>query len=103
MELYTLEITTEEYNDISSDLKDWVICKKDKNYSIDNLITFLAASESRTQVGFAGFPGFAKYENHTYTNNTDEVFKITYIQESCLGLNKDYCVLGIKKLVVKED
>lgn len=100
MELYKLEITPEEYNDISSGLKDGVICKKDQNYSIDNLITFLAAYESHTQVGFAGF---AKDANHTYTNNTDEVFKITYIQENCLGLNKDYCILGLKKLVVKED
>lgn len=97
MELYKLEITTEEYNDISSGLKDWVICKKDKNYSIDDLITFLAIYESQTQVGFA------KYKTHTYTNNTDEVFKITYIQENCSGLNKDYCILGIKKLVIKED
>lgn len=34
MELYKLEITTEEYNDILSGMKDWVICKKDKNYSM---------------------------------------------------------------------
>ena len=97
MELYKLEITTEKYNDISSGMKDWVICKKDKNYSIDDLITFLTTYESRTQVGFA------KYETHTYTNNTDEVFKITYIQENCNGLHKDYCILGIRKLVIKED
>ena len=96
MELYKLEITTEEYNDISSGLKDWVLCKKDKNYSTDNLITFLTTYESHTQVGWG------KYENHTYTNNTDEVFKITYVQENCKGLGKDYCILGIKKLEVKE-
>lgn len=97
MKLYKLEITTEEYNDISSGLKDWVLCKKDKNYSTDNLVTFLTTYESRTQVGWD------KYETHTYTNNTDEVFKITYVQENCNGLDKNYCILGIKKLVVKED
>ena len=41
MELYKLEITTEEYNDILSGMKDWVICKRDKNYSTDDLVTFL--------------------------------------------------------------
>lgn len=95
MELYKLVITAEEYNDISSGIKDWVIYKKDKNYSIDNLITFLTTHESQTQVGFA------KYETRTYTNNTDEVFKITYIQENCNRLNKDYCILGIKKLEIR--
>lgn len=97
MELYKIEITTEEYNDISSGMKDWVICKKDKNYSTDNLITFLTTYESRTQVGWG------KYENHTYTNNTDEVFKVVYVQENVLGLKDNYCILGIKKLVLKED
>lgn len=97
MELYKLEITTEEYNDISLGLKDWVLCKKDKNYSTDNLVTFLATYEGRTQVGWN------KYENHTYTNNTDEVFKITYVQENCHGLSKDYCILGIKKLKIEEE
>lgn len=95
MELYKLKITTEEYNDILSGMKDRVSYKKDKNYSIDDLITFLTTYESQTQVGFA------KYEAHTYTNNTDEVFKITYVQENCNRLNKDYCILGIKKLEVR--
>lgn len=96
MELYKVEITTEEYNDISSGLKNWVICKKDKNYSTDDLVTFLTTYESHTQVGFA------KYENHTYTNNTDEVFKIIYIQENGF-ISKDHCILGLKKLVIRED
>ena len=55
MELYKLEITTEEYNDISLGLKDWVICKKDKNYSTDNLVTFLTTYESRTQVSWTKY------------------------------------------------
>lgn len=97
MELYKLEVTAEEYNDISSGLKDWVVRKKDKNYSTDDLVTFIVTYDSRTQVGWN------KYENHTYTRNTDEVFKIIYVQENSNGPYKEYCILGLKKLVVKED
>lgn len=81
MKLHILKIETCYFNDILSKRKTFEIRKNDRDYQLGDLIHFV------------------HYNGDEFINST-EVFKITYILKdvSEYGLDKDYCILGIKEL-----
>lgn len=104
MKLHELKIKHEYLVDITLGLKTFEIRKNDRDYQVGDLIRFI-------DIGVVG----TIYVYHTKINSNtsngcdvdideDALYKIIYILKDVpqYGLDKDYCILGIKKLNIKE-
>lgn len=83
MKLHELKIKEDYFNAILKGDKTFELRKNDKNYQVSDLIHFIKTD------GLEYSSGYSKY-----------VYKITYILKDVpeYGLDKDYCILGIKKI-----
>lgn len=82
MKLHILKIRPCYFYYVHEGFKNFEIRKDDRGYEVGDLIHFVNVSG----------------EDYTYATNN--VFQITYILRDALefGLNKDYCILSLKKL-----
>lgn len=109
MKLHELKIKKEYFNKIIEERKTFELRKDDRNYQIGDLIHFVEVYEREVWVGpeplivcitkkISSKESTREFED--YENN---LFKIVYILRNVpeYGLDKDYCILGIKKLEVK--
>lgn len=84
MKLHTLKILPKYYVALVNGEKTFELRKNDRDYQVGDLITF------------------------TNTDGTPDkkriVFRITYILENVseYGLDDEYCILALKRLVIKE-
>lgn len=83
-EFHSLKINFRCYIDIISGIKTFELCKNDEDYQKGDVICFHVIMEDLTLL------------------HDDDLYQITYILKDVPGLDKDYCILGIKKLVIKE-
>ena len=92
MKLHELKIKEEYFNAILRGEKTFELRKNDRDYQVGDLIHFVDIDGNNHIIG-----------NPFY--NKKLVFQITYILQNVpqYGLDKDYCILAIKKLEIKED
>ena len=92
MKLHELKIKYEYLVEIALGNKTFELRKNDRGYQVGDLIHFIIADIKQRD----------KLDNGLYIGQ-DDLYKITYILKNVeqYGLDKDYCILGIKKLEVK--
>ena len=92
MKLHELKIRHDYLIDVSLGIKTFELRKNDRDYQVGDLIRFIDIS-----VG---------YTNNDIEPYIDEntLYRITYVLKNVekYGLDKDYCILAIKKLDIKE-
>ena len=84
MKLHELKIKDEYFKEVLRENKTFELRKNDRDYQVGDLIHF---------VDIDGNPSY----------NEKLVFQITYILQNVqeYGLDKDYCILAIKKLEIR--
>ena len=87
MKLHILKIKGEYFSEVLRGKKTFELRKNDRDYQVGDLIHFIDVDG---------------LEHYGYK---ELVYKITYILNNVpeYGLDKDYCILGIKKLEIKND
>lgn len=90
MKLHELKVKDEYFREVLRENKTFELRKNDRDYQVGDLIHFVDIEGSNHIIG-----------NPFYNKNL--VFQITYILKDVpqYGLDKDYCILGIKKLEIK--
>lgn len=106
MKLHELKIKDEYFNAIIESKKTFELRKNDRDYQVGDLIHFVEVYRDIMYIG--GIPAFDIVRQKTATKEYTREFKgyeknlfeITYILENVPehGLDKDYCILGIKKI-----
>lgn len=95
MKLHELKIKHEYLVDITRGLKTFELRKNDRDYQVGDLIRFI------------DIRSFDEYKGSVDCCNVyideDTLYRITYILKDVpeYGLDKDYCILGIKKLEIR--
>ena len=106
MKLHELKIKDEYFNAIIEGKKTFELRKNDRDYQVGDLIHFVEVYRDIMLIG--GIPAFDIVKNKTATKEYTREFKgyeknlfeITYILKNVpeYGLDKDYCILGVKKI-----
>ena len=92
MKLHELKIKHEYLVEIALGNKTFELRKNDRDYRVGDLIRFIDIKQSNSD----------KHDCDIYIDE-DTLYKITYILKDVpeYGLDKDYCILGIKKLEIR--
>lgn len=95
MKLHELKIKHEYLLAITTGFKTFELRKNDRDYRVGDLIHFI---EIKNRIIAVNEIGKTK-EIETYID-TNILYEITYILKDVpqYGLDKDYCILGIKKI-----
>ena len=90
MKLHELKIKHEYLVEVDRGRKTFELRKNDRDYQVGDLIRFIDVKQESTG------------DCDIYID-PDDLYKITYILKDVpqYGLDKDYCILGIKKLEIK--
>lgn len=95
MTLHELKILHEYLIDVSIGKKTFELRKNDRDYQVGDLIRFIDIREDDSTAN-----------KNQIEPNIDEntLYRITYVLKGVeqYGLDKDYCILAIKKLDIKE-
>lgn len=88
MKLHELKIKRKYFDAILEGKKTFELRKNDRDYQVGDLIWFIVVSD---------------YGSHDGLKH-GETYQITYILNNVpeYGLDKDYCILGIKRLKAEE-
>lgn len=103
MKLHELKIEHEYLIDVSLGRKTFELRKNDRDYQVGDLIRFIDIGCGRRDWILAHkFDLEPRIEPYIDKN---ALYKITYVLKNVeeYGLNKDYCILAIKKLNIKEE
>lgn len=108
MKLHELKIKHEYLVDVATGKKTFELRKNDRDYQVGDLIRFIELEEEEEKLG-----ALEELEksikqlsiNLKYKISPNDLYRIQYILKDVpqYGLDKDYCILGIKKLVFKEE
>ena len=92
MKLHELKIKEEYLLEVALGNKTFELRKNDRDYQVGDLIRFIDIRQSNSDGC-----------DYAYIDN-DALYKIIYVLKDVpeYGLDKDYCILGIKKLNIKE-
>ncbi len=92
MKLHELKIKHEYLIDVSLGIKTFELRYNDRDYQVGDLIRFIDIKEDDTKNNVEPY----------IDENT--LYRITYVLKDVekYGLDKDYCILAIKKLEIKE-
>ena len=95
MKLHTLKIQSVYYYEVDYGIKTFELRKNDRDYQVGDLIHFIDIREDDSTAN-----------KNKIEPNIDEntLYRITYVLKDVekYGLDKDYCILAIKKLDIKE-
>lgn len=95
MKLHELKILHEYLVDVDLGKKTFELRKNDRDYQVGDLIRFIDIREDDSIAN-----------KNQIEPNIDEntLYRITYVLKDVekYGLDKDYCILAIKKLNIKE-
>lgn len=95
MTLHELKILHEYLIDVSIGKKTFELRKNDRDYQVGDLIRFIDVREDDS----------ATNKNQIEPNiDENTLYRITYVLKDVdqYGLDRDYCILAIKKLDIKE-
>ena len=89
MKLHELKILNKYFDDVLIGKKTFELRKNDRDYQVGDLIHFIPAFENDIH----------NLDILRIINN-DNVYRITYVLKDVeyYGLDKEFCILGIKKL-----
>lgn len=89
MKIHELKIKADYASDVYFDRKKFELRKNDRDFQVGDLLKFKVVYHE---------------EIYWFTALEDRLYKITYILKDVpeYGLNKDYCILGITRLVEAE-
>ena len=92
MKLHELKIKHEYLIEVVMGRKTFELRKNDKDYQVGDLIRFIDIKQSNSN----------NRDCDIYIDE-DDLYKITYILKNVpqYGLDKDYCILAIKKLEIR--
>ena len=92
MKLHELKIKHEYLVDIARGVKTFELRKNDRDYQVGDLIRFIDIKQSDSD----------KCDCDIYIDK-DTLYKIIYILKDVpqYGLDKDYCILAIKKVEIR--
>ena len=90
MKLHELKILSDYYVNVLLGSKTFELRKNDRDYQVGDLIHFILVDKNNIE----------KSNLMDVIINRDNVYRITYVLKDVekYGLDKDYCILGIKKL-----
>lgn len=95
MKLHEIKILHEYLVDVDLGRKTFELRKNDRDYQVGDLIRFIDVREDDSTAN-----------KNQIEPNIDEnsLYRITYVLKDVekYGLDKDYCILAIKKLNIKE-
>ena len=99
MKLHELKILAEYYTEVLTGKKTFELRKNDRDYQVGDLIHFIPIVQKRVKNDQLADTEEIMCKMWLKSN---DVYKITYILKDVpqYGLDKDYCILGIKKLEV---
>ena len=107
MKLHELKIKEDYFNAILKGDKTFELRKNDKNYQVSDLIHFIKVSNQELWSGPVPLIDYETNKIATKAVYIDDnaLYQITYILKDVpqYGLDKDYCILGIKKLNISEE
>lgn len=100
MKLHELKIKEEYFNAVIRGEKTFELRKNDRNYQVGDLIHFVEFSNKAKYFDYAKNKIATKQVTREFEENPNNLFEITYILKDVTeyGLDKDYCILGIKKI-----
>ena len=92
MKLHELKIKHEYLIEVVMGRKTFELRKNDRDYQVGDLIRFIDIRQSNND----------NCDCDIYINE-DDLYKITYVLKDVpqYGLDKDYCILAIKKLDIR--
>lgn len=95
MKLHELKILSQYKASIDVGQKTFELRKNDRDYQVGDLIHFTVIESKHEDYKEVAW----RFAKHPYL---EDVYVITYILKNVpqYGLDKDYCILGIKKLEV---
>ena len=105
MKLHELKIKHEYLLEVTMGKKTFELRKNDRDYQVGDLIHFIDIKEGNIRVVSMGLSKDDYCDCDCDVDiDKDALYKITYILKNVpeYGLDKDYCILGIKKLKNKE-
>ena len=93
MKLHELKIKHEYLVEVATGVKTFVLRKNDRNYQVGDLIHFVDIKDTKQN---------DKCDCDIYIDK-NTLYKITYILKDVpqYGLDKDYCILAIKKMEIR--
>lgn len=96
MQIHKLKIKEEYYEQVVAGKKTFELRKNDRDYQVGDLIQFTKIE--RVSTGDFVVP-FCDKETPT-----EELFQITYVLKDVpqYGLDKDFCILAIKQVEIRE-
>ena len=100
MKLHELKILHKYLIDITTGRKTFELRKNDRDYQVGDLIRFI-------DVDYAGADWKLFHKDDIELEpciDENQLYRITYVLKDVVkyGLDKDYCILAIKKLDIKE-
>ena len=101
MKFHELKIKHCYLVDIARGIKTFELRKNDRDYQVGDLIRFI---DERGADGIMLVSSDCKVKMVDYQVNENTLFRIVYVLKNVeeYGLNKDYCILGIKRLKCEE-
>ena len=98
MKLHELKIKHEYLVEIALGNKTFELRKNDRDYQVNDLIRFIDIPDPKSDYTLARID----CDNEVYIGD-NTLYRITYVLKNVpeYGLDKDYCILAIKKLEVK--
>jgi len=97
MKLHELKILSQYKASIDAGQKTFELRKNDRDYKVGDLIHFTVIESKHEDYQEVAW----RFTRHPYL---DDIYAITYVLKDVpqYGLDKDYCILGIKKLEVSD-
>ena len=98
MKLHELKILHEYLVDVDLGKKTFELRKNDRDYQVGDLIRFIDVQADGSKYCY-------KYKFQIEPNiDENTLYRITYVLKDVdqYGLDRDYCILAIKKLNIKE-
>ena len=94
MKLHELKIKHKYYIEVEDGTKMFELRKNDRDYRVGDLIRFIEVKKECNN-------DYGVYVDRLIEK--DDLYRITYVLKNVpeYGLDKDYCILGIKKLEIK--
>lgn len=102
MKLHELKIKAEYMQAIALGRKTFELRKNDRDFNEGDLIKFNVVVNDHIQTD--KLPFFDTSDGSLKEINLNELYKITYVLKDVpqYGLDAEYCILGIKRLELKE-
>lgn len=99
MKLHELKIKYEYLKEVQAGRKTFELRKNDRDYQVGDLIKFNCIDGAK----LIRIPAGYTMSSDCFIEE-DTLYKITYILKDVeeYGLDSDYCILGIKKVILEE-